>query len=327
MMRRVFLLVGFLMLAVLGACAGLEERPDNPDHPPRTKSISMGLITDAPIGAVEGSVGGGVGWELTVDPTEIVTGKKFFAELKGKAIFDERTLSIGQGLIKGGAKEIMFADFRATVHVRSGAAGEDEELTPEVPYVCALSRTACERSNDLPGAPGIRGNTDCEPQGDNNPCGQFVDIPTSEDCEPEGLCDELGHTGEGSQCEVNEFCVSGPLELPLSGGPGQYEPDASASVVLFGYDDGEDTGFRIHEEGGCNAGIWYSDKPQFTNPVGSNGVRMMIVGIDGSVRVAIEYVMGEDSRSDEGIDSCDPHSNRSPDSSLIKFPIRAPSGT
>jgi hypothetical protein len=317
-MRLLLLLLGSLMLALLGACAGLEEPPDNPDPPPRTKSISMGLITDAPIEGVEGSIGGGFGWELTVDPGAFFSGGTFGARLKGKAIFDESMLSIGQDLIEGGAKEIMFADFRATVHVRSGAVGEDVELTPEVPYFCALSRTSCERSNDLPGAPGIRGNTDCEPQGDNNPCGQFVDIPTSEDCNPDGVCDELGHTGEESQCAANGFCVTGPVAIALTGPLGAYEAEASGSV-LFGFDDSEKTGFEIlGEEGGCNEGTYYSELPAFEDDLESNGVRVLIRGIE----VTFEYIMGEECRGPYGIDCCDPAASPTPDYRLIRFPIQ-----
>jgi len=333
MMRRVFLLVGFLMLAVLGACAGLEAPPDNPDPPPRTKSISMGLMTDAfdfaPERVEGGSLGGGVAWELTVDPQEIVGGEPFLATFEGKAIFDERFLSFGLNLelVPGGFKDILIADLLATVHVRKGVAtGGDVELTAdtqEAPYRCARTKTPCDPDNDiLPGAPGLRGNTDCEPPAPNNPCGQLVEIPTSNDCAKDGVCDDLGHTGPDSLCDKYKFCVSGPLEVTLTGRPEEYEAEDSGTV-LFGYDDGPDTGFSILEEDGCNVGIWiwYRDELEFTDPVGPNGVRIMLGGV---APVAIEYVMGEESRGDEGIDSCDAHSSRSPDSSLIKFPIQEP---
>jgi hypothetical protein len=289
----------------------------------------MGLNVDAPLPGVERSVGGGVAWELTVDPDEIVSGQTFGAVFKGKAIFDERILITGQvlpGLLPGGFKDIMVADFRATVHVRDGAVGEDVELTPDpeaVPYVCAESRTSCNPANDIlddpPKPPGLRANTDCEPLAGSNPCGQFVKLDTSDDCDPGGICHELGQTGEGSPCELNDFCVSGPLELVLTGPPGGYVADRSGTV-LFGYDDSKETGFYRLVEDGCNDGTWYSEIPKFIDPVGSNGVRMML---RGDVPLAIEFVMGEDSRGDEGIDSCDPRSSPSPNSSLIKFPIRA----
>ena len=48
MMRSLPLLVGSLMLALLGACAGLDEPELDPDPPAQTKQITMGLISDIP---------------------------------------------------------------------------------------------------------------------------------------------------------------------------------------------------------------------------------------------------------------------------------------
>jgi hypothetical protein len=311
--------MGSLILALLGACAGLDEPEVDPDPPAQTKQITMGLISDVPP-LVAGSSSAGFGWELTVDPTEISSGEPFAAELSGKVIFDERFLAEGQRIF-GGHKFVILVDLRATVRVRDGAVGDPEVLTPElIPYLCMMSKTACDPENDVlddpPKLPSLRGNTDCEPQGEDNPCGRFVEIPTSDDCAPGGVCDELGHVGSGSQCAVNGFCVSGPMEVALEKRVPGYVADESGSV-LFGFDDSADTLFGRLEEGGCNDGTWYGENPAFEDPLGSNGVRMIANG----EKLAFEFVMGEDSNGPEGIDSCDPLSSPSPDSSLIKFPI------
>jgi len=148
----------------------------------------------------------------------------------------------------------------------------------------------------------------------------LVEVPTNEDCLPGGVCDGLGHvTGEESQCAKNGFCVTGRVELPLTGPPGSYQADASGSVH-FGFDDTPDTGFEILSEGGCNDGTWYSEVPDPDDPVGPNGMRAFM----GGVPVAIEFIMGEASRLDDGIDSCDPLASPTPDSNLVRFPIQTP---
>lgn len=320
MQRLLLSLIGSLTLALLAACAGLEEPPVNPDPEPQTKKITMGLVNSLQRGW--GSQSGGFAWELTVDPNEIFGGQLFAVDLRGKAIFDERFLNAGQLLVEGGFQELLFTDLQATVRVRDGAIGDPVLLTvPEsIQRVCWVSGTACDPDNDLPGT-GVRGNTDCQPQGEINPCGLFVKIPTDHDCEPGGVCDELGHTGDGSQCAANQFCVAGPIELPLTGPPagGSYVADASGSV-LFGFDDTEDTGFTELNEGGCNDGTWYRDDVEVDDPLGPNALR----GLVGGVSVAIEFVMAEDSRGDDGIDSCDGLASPTPDSKLVKFPILTP---
>jgi len=317
MPRFLLSLVVSLTLALLAACAGLEEPVVDPDPKPQTKLISMGLITS--LADEPGSLAGGWAWELTVDPTEIVSGGLFAADLKGKAIFNEAFLRLGQNLIPGGFRDMLYVDFQATVRVRKGASGNPVVLTPEsIPYECLVGGTACDPDNDL--APtGIQGNSDCQPESENTPCSRLVEVPTSDDCDPGGVCDELGHTGEESLCARNGFCVTGPVELLLTGPPASYRADSSGSVH-FGFDDTPDTGFEILKEGGCNDGTWSSGPPSLDDPVGPNGARALL----GVAPVAIEFVMGEASRLDDGIDSCDPRASPTPDSNLVKFPIQAP---
>jgi len=213
-------------------------------------------------------------------------------------------------------------DLKATVHVREGTiAADDLVLIPEdIPDRCAVDKTACDPDNDLlPGTPGLQGNTDCEPVNDLNPCGRLIEIPTNHDCSPDGVCADLGHRGEGSQCATNGFCVVGPVEVLLIGPPqgASYRADASGSVH-FGFDDRESTtGFGILE-GGCNDGTQYRDPPKFEEPTGPNGARVIL----GGFPVAVEFVMGVQSRSEDGVDSCDGLSSPTPDTGLIKFPIQ-----
>jgi len=258
----------------------------------------------------------GIVWELTIDPRPIVSGEVFAAELRGTMAFNEKFLNSGQLLFEGGFKELMSVDAQATVHVRSGATGDDVVLKAErIPSTCFVGGNECDPDNDLPSVPGLRGNTDCEPQADINPCVGLVEVPTSEDCAPGGLCDDLGWTG---QCALNGFCVSGPVERALAGGLGSYRADASGNV-LFGF-DAQNTSAELLEEGGCNDGTWVMPVPRFEDPVGPNGTRVII----GGVPMAHEFVMGVESRGPFGIGSCDPLASPTPDSILISFPIQTP---
>jgi hypothetical protein len=283
----------------------------------------MGVLYYAPIGdpPMPGSTTSGIFWDLTVDPnpTPIVGGDTFVADLQATATISESLIAQGQLIFPGGFKDAMLVDFQATVHVRDGADGKDVILTPEtIPYRCEESRTACNPDRDLPGTERVRANADCQPQTPANPCGQIVQIPTSDDCDPGGLCEGLGLTGEESQCEVNEFCVTGPVQIPLTGELGSYRAEASGSI-LFGFDDGEETGFEIlGEEGGCNEGTYYSELPAFEDDLGSNGMRALIGGIE----VTFEFIMGEECRGPYGIDCCDPAASPTPDYRLIRFPIQ-----
>jgi hypothetical protein len=310
-------LLGLAALSLPAACASLEQPAVDPDPASQTKLITIGQVTS--LDEEPGSGGGGSAWELTVDPTEIIAGRPFAADLEAKAIFDESFLNQGQALL-GGFKELLVVGFQATVHVRKGAVGDDEVLTlpRSIPHVCWQSRTACDPANDLPGNNGLVGNTDCQPLGQTNPCGQLFEIPTSEDCDPGGFCDEKGHVGEGLQCELIGFCVTGGVEVPLTGQPGGYTADDSGSVH-FGFADTDATGFEILREGGCNDGTWYREVPSFADPIGPNGARLLV----GGFPLAVEFIMGEASRLDDGIDSCEARVSPTPDSNLIKFPIRA----
>jgi len=308
-----------LPLALLAACAGLGE-PAVPEYGARTKPIGIGFVAFADVGPFEpGSDTSTIFWDLTVDPNPapIMGGETFAADIQGTATMSETLISAGQILL-GGFKDVMLVDFQATVTVREGAFGEPVVLTPDaIPYVCEVSRSACNPDNDVPGTERVRANTDCQPQTPTNPCGRILEIPTSDDCGPGGLCEDLGRTGEESECAVNGFCVAGPAVIALTGPLGVYEAEASGSI-LFGFDDSPKTGFEELEEGGCNDGTWYSELPAFEDDLGSNGMRVLAGGIEAT----FEFIMGEECRGPYGIDCCDPAASPTPDYRLIRFPIQ-----
>jgi hypothetical protein len=322
MFRLLLSVVGFLTLVVLAACAGLGE-PAVPEYGARTKPIGIGYIAFADVGppGEPGSSTSAIFWDLTVAPypTPIVSGEPFAADIQATATISESLIANGQLIFEGGFKDVMLVDFQATVTVRAGAIGEPVVLTPDaIPYVCEVSRTACNPDNDLPGTERVQGNTDCEGLSASNPCGRLVEIPWSDDCNPGGLCDDLGLTGEESQCAANGFCVTGPVTIALTGPLGAYEAEASGSI-LFGFDDGEKTGFEIlGEEGGCNEGTYYSELPAFEDDLGSNGMRVRV----GGIPLTLEFIMGEECRGPYGIDCCDPAASPTPDYRLIRFPIQ-----
>ena len=236
-------------------------------------------------------------WELTVDPGPIEAGAGFSARFDGAARFPESFLDTGQLVIVGGFREVLLFDVRASVVAHRGADGPPAVLTLEpMKYQCALEhedqpgvRPDCDPANDLPrGGPGPVRNTDCQPEGSFNPCGRFLAIPTSDDCEVGGTCWNL-HREEAvslcndedfckeaakTQCAVNGFCVTGDIRVPLKTAVQEYVADASGEV-LFGWYE-------------TDGGLWRLPVAAFTNPIGPTGFRMQV----GPVAVAFECVLG-----------------------------------
>jgi len=275
-------------------------------------------------------------WELTVDVGSgpILGGEPFGATFSAVAGFDEYFLYAAQG-IAGGVSRAELIDLRATVHVRRGVTdGEDVTLGyAEIPWTCRYDRNgqeepdgdfpACSAENDkLDGSNddciGLGGQTD--PQ---NVCGRFVKIPTSSDCEPGGECERRGDPWPQSispleQCEMNGFCVIGPVEVPLTGALDGYVA-ADSGHVLFGWDD-VSTGARVDQSYGRNDGVWILPEAVFEDPPGPNGMRWRI----GDVEVAMECTMGVGSWGPFGVRSWNNMTSPAPDHALISFPIQEP---
>lgn len=258
-----------------------------------------------------------VDWVLRVSPGPIESGKPFTATLDGVAVFDEGLLDAAQTAFTGGVKESNLVDLMATVHVRSGATGDDVVLRPEpIPYQCDFDRKACDLANDVIvsddpfDAPGLRANTDCEPISKANPCGRFVLLPISSDCRPGGICASLGKL---DQC-ANGFCITAGLPIDLQQATGHYTAGVEGNV-LFGWDD-ESTGATV-QEGGPNDGTWILPEADYFEPTGPNSFRATVLGVEA----ALECTMGVNCK-DFGVGCQDILPSRTPDSELIAFPIQ-----
>jgi hypothetical protein len=169
----------FAMVAWSVGCAEFTP-PDDPDGSSKIIPVACSARVVLPDGATL-EAASRLSWELEVSPTRIQSGEPFTATLDGVVVVDETVLDLAQTAVPGGVTEVNLVDLNATVHVRSGAAGDDVTLTTEpIPYRCDEGRAACDpASDDLSGVPGRRSNTDCQPEETTNPCGRFVPMPTS----------------------------------------------------------------------------------------------------------------------------------------------------
>lgn len=290
-------------------CDGDGRCVDVGDGPfPETQIITFGCTNNLAAGT---SI---LPFELTVAPEKPVAGQPFAAALSGIGLLSEEVLDAVQWVIPGGAVRVDLLALQATVHVRAGASGADTPLSIEpIPYRCGVDDAACDPSNDLPSVPGRRGNSDCLPTGPTNPCGRFVEIPTSDDCAPGGVCATLdGGTGaKVNQCVANGFCVTSDLLLPLASTVGNYVASVGGRV-FFGWDDAS-TGATTRVDG-----TWALPEAVFEDPTGPNGMRASVEGLS----VALECTMGVDSDGLYGVGVPD-ESSPMPNQLLISFPIDA----
>lgn len=304
--RPFVLLVSLVMGLVLG-CSQLPPEPEPPAGPfvACTNSVDDAMAF--------------LNWELIVHPDSIASGEPFTATLGGNAVFDEDFLDAAQDTFPAGVEEVNLVEAKATVRVRSGATGDDVVLKPEpIAYECLLGRDPCDPANDLEGDAGLRGNTDCEPEGDFNPCGRFVSLPTSFDCAREGVC---ATRRKHAQCDRNGFCITGDLLVRLQETTGTYTAATDKTEVLFGWDD-DGTG-ATRQEGGDNHGTWILPEAAYEEPPGSNGIRVTAISREapGSLPVGLECTMGVPSRGPP-CNSVDFLSCPTPDSELVSFPIQ-----
>jgi hypothetical protein len=266
-------------------------------------------------------------WELTVSPDEpIVSGQPFMATLGGIAVFPEDFLDTGHEnpLLEGGIQRGDLVELNATVQVRSGAMGDVMvTLTPAADeYTCSIDGSPCDPANDLPSVPGLRENADCEGQSRLNPCGRFMFVPTSTDCQPDGECDRLGKM---HQCDLHDACITGDLEIRLQQESARYTAAAEGDV-LFGWAE-EGTGAELDQTGGPNDGTWIlpilydEDDPfggeAYEKPAGPIGIRATFAGFP----VALECTMGAPCVI--GVECAESLPKPTPDSELISFPIEA----
>lgn len=309
----------------IGGAAGTGGAEGIVDPDEKTRAIDLACTNN-----LTPTVTTRVPWELTVDPGPIVAGEAIGAVFRSRAVFSDAFFDLAQSAVPGGIDRVELLKLQATVHIREGATGPDVILeSSSIERTCAYDSNgmtgvgagpfpSCQQANDNPDD---GSNSDCTGLGEapspDNPCGQFVTIPTSSDCAPDGECDTLdaGLGARNWQCETNGFCVAGSVEVPLEGSLVGYMAAASGDVV-FGWDD-QSTGATI-QEGGPNDGTWILPPAIFAEPTGPNSIRAMV----GDIPVALECTMGVNSQGPDGVDSRDRLSSPTPDWKLISFPIQ-----
>ena len=258
-------------------------------------------------------------WELEIVLTgrdRVPGGIPNTMTLGGAVLLTEEYLDMLQTIEPGGFDKVDVRELQATAVIRSGASGSDVTLVSQsIPYTCALGNSIpCDPANDLAGIAGHRGNTDCTPIGSWNTCGRFVDLPTSSDCDTEGVCSIVDdwRNIKQTQCTNNGFCVTGRLGLQLEEQATTYLPYRKGKVTL-GWDD-KNTGATV-QLGGPNDGTWILPAPVYSNPPGPNGLRLIFSNsMSGQNEdVAFECTMGVDSQGRHGVYSADPLSSPTPD--------------
>lgn len=269
-----------------------------------TKTISLGCSNSSPIGAQSILTA-----DLTVAVDEITGGQAFDAVLSGTASFPEAFLDAAQPLVMGGLSQAILTDLAYIVQLRSGAspsgadsnvalAADPSQLTPGPVRLCNFPEDqVCTEDSECEG-------TIC-----NDPV-LIVDVPTSDDCEPDGVCDMLGKAeGEDSQCSLNGFCVTGSLEVPLLPVTETFTADASGDVLFGWADQGlSNSTFDPMTE------LFTIPKPVALNPI-EQGLK-----VNAGLVVGIECVMGTDEGPEPGNEEND-LVGLTPNDGLISFPI------
>ncbi len=275
-----------------GGMAGGEE----------SQVLSLGCANSSPIGAQ--SILSAV---LTVAAAP-VGGQEFDAVVSGTATFPESFLDAAQPLVMGGLSQAKLTDLAYIMQVRSGAtpsgaasnvalAADPSQLTPGAVRLCNYpTDQVCAADGECSG-------------GVCNEAIILVDVPTSDDCAAGGLCEGLNKTGDGSQCALNGFCVTGPLDVPLLPVTASFTADASGDV-LFGW---ADVGLSnsTFDPGTQQFTI---PKPSALNPI-EQGLK-----VDAGLVVGIECVMGVDDGEDP-LDAANTLVGLTPDEDLIAIPI------
>jgi len=268
-----------------------------------TKELTLGCANSSPIGAQ--SILSAV-LSIAAAP---VAGQEFDAVVSGTATFPESFLDAAQPLVPGGLSQAKLTDLAYIMQVRSGATpsgaasnvaltADPSQLTPGEVRLCNFP-TDQECAADGECAGGV-----C------NPAVIIVDVPTSDDCAPGGVCDGLGKaTGDTSQCALNDFCVTGPLDVALLPVTASFTADASGDVLFGWADDGLSN--STFDAGTQQFTI---PKPSALNPI-EQGLK-----VDAGLVVGIECVMGVE----DGEDPLDPDNTLvglTPDADLLAIPI------
>ena len=272
-----------------------------------SRALSLGCANSTPIGAK--SVSSAV---LNVAAGPVLAGQQFDAILSGSALLPEFYLDGVQQAISGGLRQAELEDLRYLVRVRSGAtlvggsgvvpsvalAADTVAITPGEVRLCNFPvDQECTQGSDCLG-------TIC------NPPVVLIDLPTSDDCAPGGVCDALGKaTGPTSQCVLNGFCVTGDLDIPLAETTATYTADPSGEV-LFGWADRGLANSTLNP----TTNLFDIPKPSFLDPV-EQGLRAEV-----GLTLGLECVMGIDA-GEVPTNPQDRLIGLTPDADLISFPI------
>lgn len=314
----------FVVLLAMGPldCANVPEQV-SPPEPPRPNIVCSNNTNPEPVF---------LNWELTVSPDgPIESGQPFRATLGGVAVFDEAFWDAASAYVR--VETLDLVDLNATVHVRSGTvrqtpSQDDVTLEPDPAryrYECDFDRSPCDPANDvLEGLPGLRANTDCQPEGPTNPCGRFIRVPIHHDCDPGGICLSRG---KSEQCETRGFCITGGIEIQLEEKAGHYTATTDETKVLFGWDD-QSTGATLAKEG-PNVGTWILPSIYHENdPLGLAGyqeeqgpisVRATLSGAAGALECTMAVSCDD---PDFALDCPENLTTRALDEALIWFPIQ-----
>ena len=249
------------------------------------KELSLGCSNSSPIGAQ--SILSAL---LRVDPSPISASSDFDAELSGSATFPELFLDAAQMLVIGGLRQVTLRELEYIAQVRSGATLVSGSAgVPGVPLGpdASMLNPGLVRLCNFPPDQTCTIDSDCVGMVCNEPV-IMIDVPTSEDCAPGGMCDALGKAdGAQSQCGLNGFCVTGPLEIPLLPATANYRAEASGDVLFGWADQGLDNStFNPMTQ------LFTISKSTPITPIEQG------VSVDAGLAVSIECVMGVDAGPD-----------------------------
>ncbi|MFW2388444.1 MAG: hypothetical protein ACN4G0_08910 [Polyangiales bacterium] len=272
-----------------------------------SRALSLGCANSTPIG--EKSVSSAV---LNVAAGPVLAGQQFDARLSGTVRFSELFLDAAQQLFPGGLRQAALEELRYLVRARSGATlvggsgavpsvaldADADAITPGEVRLCNFPvDQECTQGSDCAG-------TIC------NPPVILIDLPTSDDCAPGGVCDALGKaTGPNSQCVLNGFCVTGGLDIPLAETTASYTADPSGEV-LFGWADQGLANSTLNP----TTNLFDIPKPSLFDPV-EQGLRAEV-----GLTIGLECVMGIDA-GEVPTNPQDRLIGLTPDADLISFPI------
>jgi hypothetical protein len=286
------------------------EPPGPPDPDPQTKTITVGCRNNV---TADVSM---LPFDLTVDPGPIAGGQSVSVIYDGVANFAEAFLDAAQAAVPGGVRVAALVDLVATTQVRSGGTFPNVPLTADPSTLtgsCDLMSDGSaidSLSNPLvvlcnPANNNANGsNAACIPTGAFNQCRYRTEVPTTTN---QTTCTNLG---KASQWNLNGFCVTGDLALPLSAQASSGTAGASGQILFGWYDSATVCPPNFPNQGTTTCTL---PAAVFSSPAAPLGIRVNASGLS----VALQCNQAVDA-TPTGTET--PVSQ--PDSALIPFPIQ-----